>query len=251
MVACLLSCWLPPRVKDSSDFVRGKKILLIDDDLDTHEIITRTFSRSGAQVVSARNGKQGLSLLYSHRPDLVLVDVLLPEIDGWGLCRKIRLFSDVPIIILTAVHGENLEVRSLDEGATDFITKPFNTRILLARAKAAIRKVRQAASIEVQVVFRDHYLHIDIAKNIVLVQGQPVRLSTIERRLLAYLISHTGRVVTRQQILEFVWPGKMHASNANLHVYASRLRSKLEKNPKKPEYLHTIRGLGYLFTPLR
>ena len=123
--------------------MRGKKVLIIDDDLDTHELVRQTFLRVGAQVFKARNGEEGLPLFYAQRPDLIILDIVLPGMDGWELCRRIRLFSDVPIIVLTAVHGKNLEIRSLDSGATDFITKPFNGRILLARAKAAIRKARQ------------------------------------------------------------------------------------------------------------
>ncbi len=227
--------------------LKGKKVLIIDGDLHTHEIVEELFSRVGAKVITAKNGEEGLAHLYSYHPDLVILDYVLLGLDGGEVCRQIRQLSDVPIIVLTAVHDQHLELRSLDAGATDFITKPFNTRVLLARAKAALRKVRQAAAIRTQAIFSDPYLYINIPERIVRVQSQVVNLTAKELRLLAYLISHAGRVVTSRQILNFLWPAQAQPNVANVHVTISRLRRKLEKNPKYPEYLHTIRGLGYLF----
>jgi DNA-binding response OmpR family regulator len=228
--------------------VQGKKVLLIDDDLDTQKIISDAFTPSGAQVFSATSGKAGLLLLHKRHPDLVILDIILSAEDGQALCRLIRQHSNVPIIVLTAFHNQEIELKSFSFGATDFITKPFSTRILLARAKAALRKVQQAKIVPTSAIYEDDFLTIYLAHRTVRSGGKDIEISPNETRLLASLISHLGRVVTHQQLANFIWSAPEKRSIASVHRLISSLRRKLELG-NAPKYLYTVRGLGYRFQP--
>jgi two-component system KDP operon response regulator KdpE len=227
--------------------MRGKRILIIDDDAEMLALLKLVFSGAGAVVYTALDGREGVGQCSVCRPDLVLLDVLMPVLDGWETCRLIRRLSDVPIIFLTAMARENDIVRGLDCGAVDYVTKPFSPRVLLARARAALR-VGDAHSRKRRVArYDDGYLNVDLEARRVVAGGKLVQLTATEYKLLAYLLANAGRVVTYEQILEHVWGGGCQDSADYVHVYVWHLRQKLEQYPRRPTYLLTERGVGYRF----
>jgi len=227
--------------------MNDKKILIIDDDVNLGQTIKLTFARVGAEVFTAVDGRDGLRQFYEYRPDLVILDVRMPDINGWETCRQIRLLSNVPIIMLTTLDNDEDVIRGLDYGADDFVTKPFSREILLARARAVLRRSEQLADPEDLQIYNDSYLLIDLRKHRVQVDGQAVQLSSTEFRLLAYLLQNAGQVLTYQNILDKVWGWEYQDSIDYVHVYASHLRRKLEADPRNPCYLLTERGIGYRF----
>lgn len=230
------------------DILHWKKILLIDDDPYLLELITHIFTtRTSAQIFTAPNGSEGLRQFFDLRPDLVILDLMMPKIDGWAVCTQIRQLSNVPVIFFTASSREEDVVRGLDSGAVDFITKPVKPKILLARVRAALRQTEGSTLIKKHRVYHDQYLTIDLAAHRVTVQDRPVKLSATEFKLLAYLYQNAGQVLTSAQILSYVWGDSYQNNVEYVHVYASHLRKKLERNPKKPEYLLTEHGVGYRF----
>ena len=227
--------------------MNDKKILIIDDDVNLGQTIKLTFARVGAEVFTAVDGRDGLRQFYEYRPDLVILDVRMPDINGWETCRQIRLLSNVPIIMLTTLDNDEDVIRGLDYGADDFVTKPFSREILLARARAVLRRSEQLADPEDLQIYNDSYLLIDLRKHRVQVDGQAVQLRSTEFRLLAYLLQNAGQVLTYQNILDKVWGWEYQDSIDYVHVYASHLRRKLEADPRNPCYLLTERGIGYRF----
>ena len=177
----------------------------------------------------------------------MILDVRMPDINGWETCRQIRLLSNVPIIMLTTLDNDEDVIRGLDYGADDFVTKPFSREVLLARARAVLRRSEQLAEPEDQQSYNDSYLLIDLRKHRVQVDGQAVQLSSTEFRLLAYLLQNAGQVLTYQNILDKVWGWEYQDSIDYVHVYVSHLRRKLEADPRNPRYLLTERGIGYRF----
>jgi len=230
--------------------MHGRKVLLIDDDLPVLNMLEHTFLLAGAQVYAATNGHDALRLLFAQRPDLVILDVMMPDMDGWEVCARIRELSDVPIIFVSALGAEEDIVRALDSGAVDYVIKPFSLLVLLARARVALRRAERVAPAERPLTYRDDYLVIDLEQRQVLVRGQPVELTAIEFRLLAYLLQNAGWVLTFQQILEHVWGWECRDNVEYVHVYVWHLRKKLEEDPKNPCYLLTEHGVGYRFQKL-
>jgi DNA-binding response OmpR family regulator len=224
-----------------------KKILVIDDDVNLLQSIKFTFVRAGADVVTAVDGREGLHRFYEARPDLVILDVRMPDIDGWETCRQIRLFSHVPIIMLTTLNKDEEVIRGLDYGADDFVTKPFSREVLLARARALLRRTDGPGDLGDQLTYSDDHLYISLEKRRVLVRGEPVQLTATEFRLLAYLLQNAGQVLTHRTILDKVWGWEYQDSVDYVHVYLSHLRRKLEEDPRNPRYLVTERGIGYRF----
>jgi DNA-binding response OmpR family regulator len=227
--------------------MQGRRILVIDDNPDLLWVVEHAFSRAGGQVYTAANGLEGVRQFVAHRPHLVILDLMMPHMDGWEVCRRIRLLSDVPIIILTVLEREDNIIRGLDCGADDYVTKPFSLDVLLARARATMRRAELVPTIDTPLVYSDGYLTIDLDKRQVLVRGQPVRLRVTEYRLLAYLLQNADRVLTFAQILDNIWGHEYQDSVNYVHVYISHLRGKLEKDPKRPQYLLNVRGVGYRF----
>lgn len=225
--------------------MQGQKILVIDDEVTVCRSVELAFSKAGAQVFTALDGREGLHLFFQHRPDLVILDIMMPDINGWETCRQIRTLADTPIIILSTLHQENAIIRGLDYGADDFVLKPFSAGILLARARAALRRVESPKSNKKEQHFSDDYLEINLAKKQVLVKGEPVRLTATEYRLLTYLLQNAGQILTYEQILQNVWGWEYRDNVDYVHVYISYLRRKLEENPRDPQYLLTEHGLGY------
>jgi len=229
--------------------LQGKKILLIDDDPDALRLLEYAFSQAGAQVYAASNGQDGLRLLHfcAHRPHLIILDVMMPDLDGWEVCQRIRRLSDVPIIFLSALGGEEDIVRGLECGAADYVLKPYSPEVLLARACSALRQAEMVSDSGQPLTYRDDYLTIDLDKRWVLACGQRVILSGTEFRLLAYLFQQAGRVITTQQILENVWGFKYFDSVNYIHAYVWQLRQKLEPKPAHPRYILGEHGVGYSF----
>ena len=232
--------------------MHGKRILIVDDDPYMRQLLESIFVESGAEIISARDGVEGLRLLYQHQPDLVVLDIIMPGKSGWEVCAQIREMSAVPIIMLTSLKSEDDIVRALETGAVDYITKPFNNKVLLARARAALRQAGlQAPEIRRETGYRDEYLMVDLEKRRVLVDGGPVHLTKTEYELLSTLIRNAGRVLTFSQILVEVWGPGYEDSPDYVHGYISRLRHKLEPDPKDPLYLLSEHGVGYRFQPQR
>ncbi|MCB0063094.1 MAG: response regulator transcription factor [Caldilineaceae bacterium] len=227
--------------------MEDKKILVIDDDHNLVQMIKLTFVRAGAEVYTAVDGRDGLRQFYEHRPDLVILDVRMPDIDGWETCRQIRLLSDVPIIMLTTMDKEEDVLRGFDYGADDFVTKPFSRDVLLARARAVMRRVELLNEAADQSVYSDEYLSIDLHRRRVIVDGKTAQLTATEYRLLTYLMQNAGQVLTYQNILDKVWGWEYQDSIDYVHVYISHLRKKLEVDPRNPRYVLTERGVGYRF----
>ncbi len=226
--------------------MHGKKILVIDDDYSLCQMIKFSFNRAGAQVFTAHDGREGLHQFYNHRPDLVVLDVRMPDIDGWEACRQIRMLSNVPIIMLTTLDKDEEIIRGLNFGADDFVTKPFSREVLMARVLALLRRAETPVEIG-SPSYRDNYLVIDLEKHLVFVLDKPVQLTATEFRLLAFLFQNAGQILTYQTILDRVWGWEYKDSIDYVHVYLSHLRRKLEEDPRNPRYLLTERGIGYRF----
>lgn len=230
-------------VNDMND----KKILVVDDDPALVRMVKRALTEAGSHVITAGNGQEALRLFYDQRPDLVILDVVMSKMDGWETCRSIRQLSSVPIIMLTAQGSDADIMRGLDYGADDYVVKPFNLDVLLARARAVLRRTEQSSIKDEAIVYHDAYLTIDLDKRRVTVHDEPIKLTATEFKLLAYLVRNAGRVLTFIQILENVWGWEYRDSIDYVHVYLSHLRQKLERDPKHPEYLITEHGVGYRF----
>jgi len=222
------------------------KILIADDEEGLINLLRMKLRTEGYQVLSAHNGAQALEVVQKHCPDLILLDLLMPDMDGWEACRRIREVSDVPIIMLTAASGDVTVARALEMGADDYITKPFSMMELLARVRAALRRYRQPflAGPMVQV---DDYLTVNLARRQVIVGGKTIELSAIEHKILACFLDDADRVLTHKSLLTQVWGWEYANHTDYLKVYIHNLRKKIEKDPQHPAYILTERGLGYRF----
>ncbi|MCX6044846.1 MAG: response regulator transcription factor [Chloroflexi bacterium] len=227
--------------------MQDKKILVIDDDYNLCQMIKFSFNRAGAQVYTASNGRDGLRQFYEQRPDLIVLDVRMPDIDGWETCRQIRLLANVPIIMLTTLDKDEEIVHGLNCGADDFVTKPFSRDVLMARVNALLRRAELPSETGRQAIYNDGYLMLDLGKHMVSVAGKLLQLTATEFRLLTYLFQNAGQVLTYQTILDRVWGWEYQDSVDYVHVYLSHLRRKVEEDPRNPRYLLTERGIGYRF----
>jgi DNA-binding response OmpR family regulator len=227
--------------------MHGQKVLVVDDDLDLTRLLQRAFARAGAEVHTAHDGREGLRRFYACRPDLVILDIVMPEMNGWQLCSQISSSSDVPIIMLSVQGRQDQVVRGLGCGAVDYVTKPFSVDVLMARARVALRRSSPSSRPGDGCVYDDGSLRVDVEGRRVLLRGEPVDLTATEYRLLTYLLRNAGRVLSYDQILEAVWGPEYRDSPQYVHVYIYRLRQKLESNPTFPKYLRTEHGMGYSF----
>ncbi len=227
--------------------MRGRKILVVDDDPKMQRLLQYSFTQAGAEVVLATDGEEALRQFYQHRPDLVVLDVMMPKLDGWETCRRIRDLAETPVLIVTARGREEDILRGFENGADDYVTKPFSLQVLVARVGALLHRASLPPVTAAPVIYSDDYLTVDLEANRVLVDGQPVRLTATEYRLLAYMVENAGRILSPRQILERVW-GWEYADDVDyVRVYIWHLRQKLERDPKSPRYLVTEHGLGYRF----
>jgi two-component system KDP operon response regulator KdpE len=227
--------------------MKDLSILIIDDDILVRRLIQSCYQDSGAKTYTAADGNEGLHLFFDVRPDLIILDVMMPDMDGFEVCRQIRQFSETPIILLTALSADEQIIRGLNYGADDFITKPVSPKVLLARSKAVLRRIGQARKTQPAIVYNDNRLTIDPDKRLVLINGEPLKMTPTEFNLLQYLLQNAGRVCTFKQILQHVWGWEYQDSFDYVHVYVSHLRGKIEIDPGNPKYIITVYGIGYRF----
>ncbi|HEX9636195.1 MAG TPA: response regulator [Acidobacteriota bacterium] len=219
-------------------------LLVVDDEPQLRRFLRATLPTHGYRLVEAATAAEALAETAARAPDLVLLDLGLPDLDGVEVTRRIREWSAVPIIVLSAREQERDKVEALDAGADDYLTKPFGTGELLARIRVALRHAGDAAGAE-QHVFQAGALKVDLGARRVFVGATEVRLTRTEYRLLALLIKHAGKVVTQRQLLKEVWGPNAVEHTHYLRVYMAQLRHKLEADPARPRYLLTETGIGY------
>ena len=223
-------------------------ILLVDDEDSVQKLLTYPLERDGFRVVQARDGEQALRMFGDEHIDLVVLDLMLPKVDGLEVCKRLRADSNVPIIMLTA-RGEELDkVLGLELGADDYITKPFSIREFRSRVRALLRRAglpreraREAETIE------SGELRIDPARQTVELGGEPVQLTYVEFELLTALANEPARVFTREMLLRALWGDSAYREPRTIDVHVRHLREKLERDPREPEYIFTVRGVGYRF----
>ena len=219
-------------------------LLLIEDDPQFQMLLSTTLENQGYQIATAATGKEGLIVVRNQQPNLVVLDLGLPDIDGQEIIRSLRKWSEIPIIVLSARHQENEITQALDNGADDYLTKPFSNAVLIARIKALLRRVTKVPG-GAQSYFQVGEIKIELTKRLVFVDDLEVSLTPIEFKLLSILIRHAGFVVTHRQLLEQVWGGSYIEHSHYLRIYMGHLRHKLEADPARPKYLLTEAGVGY------
>jgi DNA-binding response OmpR family regulator len=228
-------------------------ILAADDDPQLLRLMTRNLQLEGYDVLAASDGQQALELIENNSPDLVLLDVMMPKMDGFTVCYRVREFSSVPIIIVTARGQDQDKVRGLDLGADDYLTKPFSVDELLARVRAVLRRAQFATrehTLGLQATTATGNLLIDYSQHMVIKSGQEIALTPTEYRIIAYLAQNVGRVVTQDLLLEHVWGPEYLGESHMLQVNINRLRHKLEVDPTQPRYILTKVGVGYSLAAL-
>lgn len=251
-------------------------VLIIDDDADLLQLAGLIFKKAGAQVITAGDGLEGISKFFTHHPDLVILDVMMPGNNGFDICERIRKTSDTPLIMLTALNREQEMLQGLAAGADDYLSKPFNADILLARAQTVLRRMQRSHKDSLSNAHKgqngsstpkidggrgqrghpensasfsydDGCLRIDIERHEVMVQGKRIKLTPIEFRLLVYLARNGGKLLTFDRILSSVWGSEYQGSIDYVHVYISHLRRKIEQGNAGPRYIFTVHGEGYVF----
>lgn len=222
-------------------------ILVVDDEDPVRYVLCMLLETEGFSVIEAPNGRECLRLAYEHHPDLVLLDILMPDRDGREICRQLREVSpDLPIIMLTALSEEAEKVARLHDGADDYITKPFHQDELLARIRAVLRRSQRSRIPRVQ-AYKDSLLSIDFQTHQLSLHGKPIPLSPKEWRMLEYLVEHKDHVATHEELLRYVWGGGFEKEHRYVKVFISHLRQKLGDSPQSPRYIHTSRERGYVF----
>jgi len=223
-------------------------ILVIDDDHTTVQLVSNALQREGFMTLSAFDGQEGLRQMYQNRPDLIILDINMPTMDGWTVCQRIREVSNIPIIMLTARSEPEEIVKGLDMGADDYVIKPFESSILMARVRSNLRRASSEPTLfKRDVAYSDEYLSINLDERRVLVQGEPVRLTPTEFNLIAFLVDAAPRIVPYRELLESIWGFEYIDDIDYLRVYIWHLRRKIEPNPKEPTYIINELGLGYRF----
>jgi DNA-binding response OmpR family regulator len=223
-------------------------ILLVDDEDAVQKLLAFPLERDGFRVVQARDGQEALERFAAERIDLVVLDLMLPKLDGLEVCKRLRASSSVPIIMLTARDDELDKVLGLELGADDYITKPFSIREFRSRVRALLRRASAAAPAapDEETIEADG-LRIDLARRDVEAHGIPVQLTYVEFELLRTLASHPGRVYTREMLLQALWGGSDYREPRTIDVHVRHLREKLERDPREPQFILTVRGVGYRF----
>jgi DNA-binding response OmpR family regulator len=209
-------------------------------------MISHSFAAEGARTYAAHDGSQGLREFYRLRPDLILVNIVLPDKRGLEILRQIRRFTDVPVIMLTVVDNHDEIVDCLNAGADDYVTKPVDKQVLAARADVALSRAQINLG-KVGTLYDDGNLAIDPVAFRVSVNGSQIKLTATEFELLTYLVHNAGRACTFKQILANVWGERYKTNSEYVHAFIWQLRRKLEKDPKRPAYLHSVHGIGYRF----
>jgi DNA-binding response OmpR family regulator len=224
----------------------SEKILVIDDDDNTLWLIGTLLQHNGFQVLKTASPMDGLKIAREDNPDLVLLDVMMAEMDGWEVCRHLRETSDVPVVFITAKSAMKDVVKGLEIGGDDYIVKPFDNRELVARVKAHLRRARDKRNSD-ELVFANGDLRINFMSREVTVRGQVVELTPKEFSLLSLLARNAGRVLTRGELIAQAWGPEYGDATESLKLYVHYLRKKIERNPERPDFILTSRGVGYRF----
>lgn len=222
-----------------------KRILVIDDDPDVREVLQLTLERAGYEVAVAASGAEGLEKVIDCCPDLILLDVMMPVMDGWQVCHCLRDVTEVPIIMLTVLGKEQDVTKGLHLGADDYISKPWSNRELLARIRAVMRRVDTSSTAVAHKVYSRGDLVIDLIHREVAIEGNKIELTALEFRLLTYLTRRSGQVVPYSELMAQVWGTEFSQNIVSLRVHVHNLRQKIEKDPKNPRYILAKRGVGY------
>ncbi|MDH4099737.1 MAG: response regulator transcription factor [Nitrospirota bacterium] len=228
----------------------GLTILVVEDEKDLSELLEYNLRKEGYAVVTARSGAEGLRMAVETEPDLVILDLMLPDIFGIDVCRTIRENDDtasVPIIMLTAKSQTADKVEGLSAGADDYLTKPFSPKELIARIKAVLRRSGRGIKKTSGRKFKCDHFSIDFESCRVLVEGKPVELTATEYKLLTCLVESNGRVLSREHLLDAVWREDAFVEPRTVDVHIRHLRTRIEHDPAHPEFIKTVRGLGYRF----
>ncbi|HEY6409402.1 MAG TPA: response regulator transcription factor [Ktedonobacteraceae bacterium] len=229
--------------------MKAKRILLAEDEVALRDFVSRNLRARGFEVLEASNGLEALAVWEREDPHLLILDIMMPRMDGLEVCRRVREHSAVPIIVLTALDTESEKVTALDLGADDYLTKPFGVEELLARVRAVLRRTQGLTIPLTGGIQRFGDLEVDLAGHIVRLKGVEVRLSPTEFALLEQLITHAGKVLPRRMLLQRIWGPEYGGEGEYLRVYINRLRQKLEPDPAHPHYFLTEPGVGYRFVP--
>lgn len=228
---------------------RDKRILIVDDDVTLLKVLQMTLEGEGFTISVAKDGEEGLRVAYAEHPDLVILDVMMPVMDGWEVCRRMRQMASVPIMMLTAKDSQTDIVKGLGLGADDYLPKPFGVGELKARIEALLRRAEAVSSHSPHVGYDDGTLRIDFHDQQIYRRGVPIELSPREFALLACLARSAGRVVSHEELLSYIWGPRYVNENSYLSLYVRYLRQKLEDDPSNPRYILTRWGRGYMFRP--
>jgi two-component system KDP operon response regulator KdpE len=233
---------------NAPDKTSAPAVLVIDDEVQIRRLLRLTLEANGYRVLEAATGQEGLVEAAQRRPEIVVLDLGLPDLDGVKVLERLREWSKVPVLVLSVRDREEDKIAALDQGADDYVTKPFNTGELLARLRVALRHSQAGAD---TTVFRSGPLEVDLTARVVTVKGREVKLTATEYSLLRLFVQHAGRVLTHRQILREVWGPNAVEQTHYLRVYLAHLREKLELNPARPEHFITEPGIGYrlVYTP--
>jgi DNA-binding response OmpR family regulator len=226
--------------------MRKPRILIADDEPAIRRFVRANLETRGYETCLAVDGEQALELIEKELPELIILDINMPEIDGFQICREVREWSEIPIIILSARGGEMDKVKCLEMGADDYITKPFGVDELMARVKAVMRRVKMASEYSNQPNYVYKGLNVDFVKHTVTIDDENIDLTATEYKMLSYLALNAGRVITTTQLLDHVWGEEYAGSDHLLQVNIGRLRHKLKDNARKPLYIRTKAGIGYM-----
>ncbi len=221
------------------------RVLLVDDDETLVRLLSFALDQEGFEVAVARNGAEAVSETGETQPDLVILDIMMPVMDGWEACARIRELSDAPVVILSAKPTESDVVRGLELGADDYVKKPFGVQELLARLQALLRRSRSASPGERPAVLIEGGLKIDKIRHTATLDDQPIQLTPTEFKLLTFLVENSGRAVPQEEILIRVWGPEYAREKQYLKLFVHTLKKKIEADPARPRYLHTVRGVGY------
>ena len=231
----------------------AKKILIVDDEPAQLRLAEQVLTHHGYEVLKAGGGQEALRIIFEHKPDLILLDVVMPGIDGWQTCSRIREVTDIPVIMLTGKrNAEDDIVRGLDYGADEYLSKPLGNRELVARVRAVLRRAERPSSMNNRqgTLFTDNYLTVDVAERKIMVNGERLKLTPREFRLLVLLVENADRILSHQQVLENVWGWEYIDDVDYVRIYISHLRQKIEPDPSQPKYILTEPGVGYYFHKL-
>ena len=227
--------------------MKKTRILVVDDELSIIKFLRANLEARDYEVLAAMDGAEALQAIEMELPDLVILDIMMPKMDGFEVCRRLREWSQIPVIMLSARGDESDKVKCLDLGADDYITKPFGKDELIARVRALLRRTEAVASIPTQPSFTSGDLQINFVKRQVTVASKEVKLTPTEYSLLQEFVLNAGKVLTHTHLLNKVWGPEYREDTQYLHVFVRRLRAKLEPDPTNPKYIATVPGVGYQF----